>query len=403
MKFAVATLGCKVNQYDSELIREGLIRSGHTEQSFHKPLAHLYIINTCTVTHRADAESRKLIRRALRQCPDARIVATGCQAVTDPDALKDISDRVEVVAPTQIGEVLDIGIQTKITSFYGHSRAFVKVQQGCNMFCTYCIVPYARGKPISRPQEEIIEEIKVLHDHGYNEVVLTGINIGLYNGGIGDLVKKILMYTRIPRIRISSVEPWTVNSILLDIMAYEPRVCNHIHLPLQSGCGRILRAMGRPYDKAYYSDLIKSIRSISKDIAIGTDIMVGFPSEDEDAFEETFEFVKDLDITYIHTFPYSKRPGTEAAGLKPHIDTAIKRERVSRLRAISREKRTEFALSQIGCKRDILVLNTDAKDSVGMTSNYLKMRLPGHQNIGHIVEASIEDMTDGILSGHVNG
>jgi len=403
MEFAIATLGCKVNQYDSELIREALIRSGHTERFFHKPLVHLYIINTCTVTHRADAENRKLIRRALRYGPDARVIATGCQAVTDPDALKDISERVDVIAPTQLGEVLDIDIQTKITSFYGHSRAFVKVQQGCNMFCTYCIVPYARGKPVSRPQEEIIEEINVLHDHGYNEVVLTGINIGLYKGGIGDLVKKILMYTRIPRIRISSVEPWTVDNTLLGIMVYESRVCKHIHLPLQSGCDRILRAMERPYNKAYYNDLIKSIRSMSKDIAIGTDIMVGFPSEDENAFEEGLKFVKGLDITYIHTFPYSKRPGTKAAGLKPHIDTAIKRERVSRLRAISCEKRTEFALAQIGCKSDILVLNTGAKNSVGMTSNYLKMRLSGHQKIGHIVEVCIEDMKDRMLSGHING
>ncbi|MCD6569560.1 MAG: MiaB/RimO family radical SAM methylthiotransferase [Deltaproteobacteria bacterium] len=403
MKFAIATLGCKVNQYDSELIREALTASGHAEQPFNKANAQLYIINTCTVTHRADAENRKLIRKALRQGPDARIIATGCQAVTNPYALRAVSDRVEVIALPQLDKGLNIDIQTKIRSFHGHSRAFVKVQQGCNMFCTYCIVPYARGTPISRPQEEITEEIDTLHKAGYNEVVLTGINIGLYNRGIADLIKKILMYTRIPRVRISSIEPWTIDNSLLAIMAYEPRVCRHIHLPLQSGSDRILRAMGRPYNKAYYNDLIKSIRSMSKDIAIGTDIMVGFPGEDEDTFEETVEFVEGLDIAYMHIFPYSKRPGTKAARFKPDIDTAIKRQRVSKLRAISCEKRMRFALSQIGCKEDILVLNTNIKTSVGMTSNYLKVCLPGNMNTGDIVEVDIKAMKDSMLLGYING
>ncbi|MRR14454.1 radical SAM protein, partial [archaeon] len=250
MKFAVSTLGCKVNQYESQLIREAFRSAGCEEQEFPLPGADVYIVNTCTVTHRSDADARKLIRRA--SCFDARLIVTGCQAKVYPEDIMSISERAEIVPFEEMGAALGFPIPVHINGFSGHSRAFVNVQQGCGNNCTYCIVPRARGISRSRDSAEIVREIQGLHGAGYREIILTGINIGLYEGGIAPLLEKILAGSSMPRIRVSSVEPWTVSEHLIELAANEERICRHLHLPLQSGSDRILALMGRPYDSRYY-------------------------------------------------------------------------------------------------------------------------------------------------------
>jgi threonylcarbamoyladenosine tRNA methylthiotransferase MtaB len=254
MRFSIVTLGCKVNHYEGQRIRQGLLHAGHSEQPFSEPGADVYIVNTCTVTHKADADGRRLIRRALGS--GGRVIVTGCQAVVYPHDIRKLSRDVDVVRPENLPEVLDIDLPRFISEFGSQNRPFVKVQQGCDRYCTYCIIPMARGAPVSRPWQEVVMEVRALAAGGYNEVVLTGINIGLYEGGLARLIQKILSHTAISRVRVSSMEPWTVEDCLIDMAALEPRICSHLHLPLQHGSDRVLRAMGRPYTAASVRSLV---------------------------------------------------------------------------------------------------------------------------------------------------
>lgn len=401
MKFAITTLGCKVNQYESQLIREAMTALGYDEQDFFMPGADLYIINTCTVTHRSDAENRKLMRKALSF--NSRVIVTGCQAQVYPEEIKEISGRIEVAPFEELGPVLGVSIPTFITGLLDHSRAFVNVQQGCSNCCTFCVVPHARGAPRSRPLEDILCEISRLCDSGLREIVLTGVNIGLYEGGIPALMRKILQSTSIPRVRISSIEPWTLNSELIDMAAREPRVCKHLHLPLQSGSDRILSEMGRPYQAGYYRDLVARIRSSNPDIAIGSDIMVGFPGEGEEQFRQTYSLIEDLDIAYLHVFPFSPRPGTPAASYPHQVDARIVKDRAYGLRELSRDKRRSFIRSQIGKSEEILVTHINGNSFRGITSNYLKVELQGKAELNDRVRVVIEEACEGYVRGRILG
>jgi len=401
MKFAITTLGCKVNQYDSQRIKEALRQLGHEEQAFSAPGADCYIINTCSVTHRSDADGRKLIRQALRF--GGRVIVTGCQAVVYADDIKMLSDKVEVVPPEEIASHLGVDLPLSISGFEGHSRAFVQVQGGCNNFCTYCIVAYARGKPWSRAWEDIVSEIDMLGRSGYNEVVICGINIGLYEGGLAALIRKILARTSIPRVRISSVEPWTVEDELIEIVSREPRVCKHLHLPLQSGSDMILTSMKRPYTADYYQELIRKVRSASPDIAIGSDIMVGFPGEDQACFGETYRLLQDLGITYLHVFPYSARPKTPAATYPDQVDAAVKKNRARILRDLSQKKREAFIRSQVGMIGDIIVTHTDNDCFSGITSNYLRVQVAGTASMHDLVRICLAGYHGGVITGRVCG
>lgn len=401
MKFAVTTLGCKVNQYDSQRIREALMTDGHAEQAFAAPGADCYIINTCSVTHRSDAEGRKLIRQALRR--GGRVIATGCQSVVYPDDIKALSDQIEVVPFEKMAHHFGVDLPSAISRFGGHSRAFVKVQSGCNNFCTYCIVPHARGKPWSRQWKDIASEINALDRGGYKEVVLCGINIGLYDGGLTALIRKILESTSIPRVRISSVEPWTFEEELIELTAAEPRVCKHLHLPLQSGSDRILAGMGRPYAAGYYRDLVDKVRSASPEIAIGTDVMVGFPGEDPACYEETCSLLDESDITYLHVFPYSARPKTAAAAFSDQIKDATKRDRAKRLRERSAVKREAFIRSRLGLTEQIIVTHMNKDSFSGITSNYIRVHVPGSAPVNSLVSICLVDYADGIVTGRPCG
>ena len=401
MKFAITTLGCKVNQYEGQLIREALTSGGFSEQDFSCPGAHLYIINTCTVTHRSDAEDRKLIRRALSY--NARIIVTGCQAKVYPDEIRSLPGKIEVVAFEDMGTALGIPLPSHIKDFCGHSRAFVNVQQGCNNHCTFCIVPQARGVPRSRPLKDILCETIGLYESGFREVILTGINIGLYEGGVQTLIENILNHSPMPRVRISSIEPWTFSKGLIDLIAKDPRVCKHIHVPLQSGSDEILTRMGRPYQAGYYRDLVSAIRDSNPDVAIGSDVMVGFPGEGEEQFEQTFSLISDLELGYLHVFPYSKRPKTPAASYADQVDTRTMKERAFRLRALSHAKRKAFILSQMGHEAEVLVTRVQEGTFQGITSNYLKVEASGKAKANDLARVVLEEAHDGYAKGSALG
>lgn len=401
MKFAITTLGCKVNQYESQLIREALMSAGFSEQEFSCPGSHLYIVNTCTVTHRSDAEVRKIIRRASGY--NARIIVTGCQAKVYPDQIRSLPGEVEIVAFEDMGTALGVPLPSHIKDFCNHSRAFVNVQQGCDNHCTFCIVPQARGVPRSRPMKDILCETIGLYESGFREVILTGINIGLYEGGVQALIENLLNHSPMPRMRISSIEPWTLTEGLVDLIAKEPRVCKHIHLPLQSGSDEILARMGRPYQAGYYRELVKGIRNSSPEIAIGSDVMVGFPGEGREQFEETFSLISGLDLAYLHVFPYSKRPNTPAASFAGQIENRVVKERAFRLRLLSHAKKNAFILSQIGHEAEVLVNRSQGGTFEGITSNYLKVRASGNMRANDLIRVVIEEVHDGYVKGSLLG
>lgn len=401
MRFAISTLGCKVNQYESQRIRQGLVAAGHVEQAFTDPGADCYLINTCTITHRADAEGRRLARRALRQ--GGRVVVTGCQVVVYPEDIGAISEEIEVVRPDRLPEVLGVDLPRFLSGFGSQSRAFVKVQQGCDRYCSYCIVPMARGRPVSRPWQDVITEIRILSEKGYREVVLTGINIGLYEGGLARLVQKVLTHTSVPRIRISSMEPWTVEDCLVEMIALEPRICRHLHLPLQHASDTVLSAMGRPYTAGYAAALVKRMKESIPEMAIGADVIVGFPGEDDRAFEESYGRIEDMDVTYLHVFPFSSRPGTVAARLPGRPDNATITRRSSYLRALSRKKRQAFAAARVGGVEEVLITQTCSGRFTGVSSNYLTVAASGQAAAGSLVQVRLTALDGQTLQGELLG
>lgn len=387
MKFRIETLGCKVNQYESQQIRQALITSGYTEASGDEH-ADLTIVNTCTVTHRSDSDARKLLRKAI---DSEKIVATGCLASTRPEVIKSVSDRILVVSKREIDKIINVSLPESISCFSGRARAFIKIQDGCSNFCTFCIVPFARGCPSSRPGNEVVDEINNLFMKGCNEIVLCGINLGLYEGGFSSILKLLLKETDIPRIRISSIEPWTVKQDIIELFT-EPRICAHLHLPLQSGSRKILAEMGRPYDPSYFDSLIREVLSVRPEAAIGTDIMAGFPGESVNEFEEGFNFLESLPIAYMHVFPFSKRPGTKAAEFCGQVDEIEKKRRANLLRKLSEEKRAKFIQGSFGDICKVLVTDSMNGDCRGITSNYITVVFNSDSAIGDIVEVRLEKM-----------
>jgi len=398
MTFAIATLGCKANQYEGQRMREALMASGLSERPFGTPAA-VNVINTCTVTHQADVDNRRFIRKVLGK---GRVIVTGCQAATAPETVRAIDPSIEVVPPASVDEAFPRPLPHVIHAFEGHARAFVKVQDGCDHGCAYCIVPRARGCPVSRPDSEIVEEINTLAQAGYREVVLTGINIGLYEGGLAALIAKILAETAVPRIRVSSIEPWTFEERLCEVLE-SPRVCRHLHLPLQSGCAKVLQAMGRPYAPEYYRDLMLSLKRRFPDLGLGADVMVGFPGEDEAEFEDSRRFISDLPLTYLHVFAYSRRPGTPAALAAGQVPAEVKRRRAKALKVLSEQKRRAFEASQQGERHDILVTAVKGGVCHGISGNYLAARVACPGVRGEILRVCIDGVQAAPAWGCIHG
>jgi threonylcarbamoyladenosine tRNA methylthiotransferase MtaB len=405
-RVAIVTLGCKVNAYDTAAIGERLLAAGCRLVAADAP-ADVVVINSCTVTDAADAEARRLARRARRENPHARVVMTGCYAQTRPAeaARLDVVDHViglgrlerlveAVTAPAGIPERVDVAPARRATevstlgarSFPGHTRAFVKVQEGCDLFCTFCIVPMARGRSRSVEPRRVVAEVEAVVARGFEEVVLTGVHLGGYGadlpGGIdlSRLVEALAERAAVPRLRLSSVDPHEVSERLLQVMRAAPMVCDHLHVPLQAADDGVLSRMRRRYDAALARERLTMIREILPGAQIGTDLIAGFPGEDEAAFERTLAFVAASQVTYAHVFPYSIRTGTTAAKLDGHVSRAAIRERARRLRGVCGAKQAAFLRGFDGAEAEVLVeRQRDRRTGAlrGYTRNYTRVTLAG--------------------------
>ena len=389
----IVTLGCRINSYESEVLKEKL--SG---------LDNLIIVNTCAVTGEAERQCRQTIRKLRRENPDARIVVTGCAAQVAPQKFAEMPE-VDLVlgnrekaeiekyisAPleekTIVGDIFNYDSYDKylITGFEGRQRAFVQIQQGCNHRCTYCIVPYARGRERSRDVEEIMADFKQLLEAGFHEIVITGVNVCNYNCGGLDLVgllEKLIAVEGDFRIRLGSTEPGEILPRVIDLMASTPKICDFLHLPLQAGTDEILKAMGRKYTLAEYKSMIDCARSKMPHIHIGSDLIVGFPGETAELFEQSCEFVKSMHFANLHVFPFSPRKGTKAEKLPGRIPVEEMVRRVEATKPIKAACAAEFAKSLIGTELSVLFERTLANNGYeGWSSNYVKVRTRSQKSI----------------------
>lgn len=396
-RFSSRTLGCKVNQVEGEQIVAGLLDRGFevvAEES-----ADVVIVNTCTVTGEADAKARKTIRRALSLANRPTVVVTGCLAalasgdiealgervLVEPD-VKRVAEKVATLASHAVAapaRLADGGRGRPRVGVGFHTRAMVKVQDGCDAFCAYCIVPYARGDPRSVPVDVVISECRGLVEAGVREIVLTGINLGRYEDSgvrLPDLVSRVAA-TGIERLRLSSVEPLDLSEGLLEKLASTPSVCEHLHVPLQSGSDAVLRGMGRTYTTAEYAERISSARAALPALAVSTDVLVGFPGESDEEAEETLGFCREMGFSRLHVFRYSPRRGTSAVGRPDQVHPGIRAERSARVRALDRELRAAYAEAARGCVREVLVERAspdpsgDSGFAEGVTRDYLRVRV----------------------------
>ncbi len=396
---AIATLGCKTNQFESSAMEERLKEAGFAMVPFDQG-ASLVIINTCTVTAATDSQSRNLVRRARRLNAGCRVVVTGCYAQVDPEALRAIPG-VSVVlgnaekkdflnyldeTPEQVVEVSDIGQQKEavalsLTSFSERSRAFVQIQNGCDAYCSYCIIPYARGRSRSVAADEVVAQVGRLAGSGYAEIVLTGIHIGGYGADLApatsllELVRRIETETSVARLRLGSVEPTEIPDELIAQVAGSSTLCPHFHIPLQAGDDAVLKRMNRHYGTAFFRSLVGRIHRSVPEAAIGLDVIVGFPGESEEEYDNTYRLIEDLPVSHLHVFPFSRRPGTPAAAMPGQLSGDIIKERAARLRALGEKKNRQFAERFIGQTLEVIVESGQA-DGVcrGVSRNYLTVR-----------------------------
>ncbi|MEJ2155855.1 MAG: tRNA (N(6)-L-threonylcarbamoyladenosine(37)-C(2))-methylthiotransferase MtaB [Desulfobacteraceae bacterium] len=405
--YTITTLGCKVNQCESSALGT-LLEGNGFENATASEKIDLVVINTCTVTGKAAMQSRQAIRQAIRRHPDARIVVTGCYAQTAPDEIKAIdgvqyivghSDKMgiarileEMPTPNSGANVIREEIQhtrcfDPMPSVVPESRtrAFLKIQDGCNAFCTYCIVPYARGQSRSMPVADVVHHLEQLTKADFKEVVLTGIHLGTFGKDLRpatsllDLLALVCRRSRIRRLRISSIEPTEIDPGIIRLMeAPDSPLCPHFHIPLQSGANNILRRMGRPYTREQFADTVKAIRKRLPHAAIGVDVLVGFPGEDDTAFSQTVDLIESLDITYLHVFPFSPRKGTPAAKFKAPVPDAMVKERCRYLRSVGEKKKAAFFRANLHGTVGVLIESCDKENRIsrGMSENYLPIVLP---------------------------
>lgn len=399
-RVAISTLGCKTNQFESAAMIEQLKAAGYLVVPFTEP-SDIYIVNSCTVTARTDAETRRLIRRARRLNPDSRIIATGCYAQVAPGELEKMpeldcvlgnqeKENISALLESTESTVSDISAISqaeplKLTSFAEHTRAFLQIQNGCNSFCSYCIVPYARGRSRSVRSDDILQGMRDLAANGFKEVVVTGIHLGAYGldlpspTSLTSLAGRIEAENIVPRLRIGSVEPNEVSEELLGLMSGAKSICPHLHLPLQSGSDSVLSRMGRPYTSSIFRNLIKRITEAIPDAFIGADVIAGFPGETDAEFNETVQLIEALPFSDLHVFPYSSRPGTKAANMPGHVPARIVTDRAARLRKIAERKRRVYMEQFIDREVDVLVQGFDSKTGHcrGLSRNYLVVSFPG--------------------------
>jgi len=416
------TLGCRLNQSETALIRDDFACKGYHIVDFGAS-CEVVVVNTCTVTQQAEAKCRQLVRQVLRQSPDAVVAVVGCYSQTGAEALAGIQG-VDYVIGTQqkmqIAEIIGepqkrpkpLVVKTKIErgeftipfvgSYPSATRANLKIQDGCNHMCTFCAVPFARGRARSRMFQDIEREAVGLVARGHCEVVLTGVNLGTYASRGKDLMDVIRMLETLDglvRIRISSIEPQTIPDELVDHMAASDRLCPHLHIPLQSGDDAVLEAMQRGHTRAAYIQLIEQALSRVPNLCLGTDLMVGFPGEDDAAFEATRSLLEDYPFAYAHVFSYSDRAGvhpTRASGMEGKVDPGIKQTRSAILRELVNEKKQAWADKHLGRIVKVLMEN-EAADGIfqGFTNNYLKVRAPSKEDLANVFTEVLIEKTEG--------
>ena len=411
MKVGICSLGCKVNIYESEVVTDLLKKGGYEIVPF-EDKADIYIINTCSVTNESDKKSRKMINRAKKNNSEAIIVVMGCYSQVGSDDIeadiilgnKDKSKIVEILndfirdreSKKIIYDLSSVEFEKmEISHFDNHTRAFVKIQDGCNAFCSYCIIPYTRGRVRSKNKEDVIEEVSRLVKDGYKEIVLTGIHTGRYgidiNSSLYELLCELVKIPNIYRIRLSSIEINEVTPEIIDLYKNNKIMARHLHVPLQSGSNKILKLMNRRYNKEEFMKMIDKLREI-EDISLTTDLIVGFPNETDDDFEETMDTLKKIHFTKIHTFPYSRRRGTVADKMDGHISGDIKKKRVHEVIELSNEYENEYYKSKIGKVYDGVVERHNNGLVVVHTSNFIPIIIDDNDNIENnsIVNVKIE-------------
>ncbi len=407
-KIAVLTLGCKVNSYDTEAMLELFLEKQYVVVEFDE-IADIYLVNTCTVTNLGDKKSRQMLRRAKKQNPDAIVVAAGCYAQVKPEEVAKIpevdlvigtKDRASIVVEvesfvkekTEKNKVTNIMTERvfeplTVKSLSNRTRAYLKIQEGCNQFCSYCIIPYARGPIRSRKENDVTAEVKILAENGHKEVVLAGIHVASYGKDLGDtslldVIKKVHEIDGVERIRFSSVEPRVVTEDFLNEIVKLPKVCNHFHLSLQSGSDKTLKSMNRKYTTDEYRQAVRMLRETISGVSITTDIIVGFPGESDEDFSESFEFVKEMNFAKIHVFPYSPKDNTPAAKFDNQVAQNIKTNRSKQMIELGNGMTNNFLDKHLNAKLRVLFEEQVSENKyVGHTTNYIRVEANSNENL----------------------
>lgn len=425
MKFCILTLGCKVNSYESEYIKERFLEKGYVQCELSGD-PDVIVVNTCSVTNQSDAKSRHIIRMARRMCEKAILVVCGCSAQNHQESLNELEIDI-LIGNKDKSHIVELVEQFKSdgqkkTIFYDMSdqpfedmmlksekdktRAFVKIQDGCDNFCSYCIIPYLRGNIRNKDIDTASEEIKCLVEMGHKEIVLTGIHTGSYGRGtsydLSDLIRRVSAYPELKRIRISSIEVTELDDKFMIELATNEKICDHLHIPLQSGSDAILEKMNRKYDTKYYKEKIAKLREIRPDISITTDLIVGFPYETDENFEATLTFLKEMGFTKIHTFPFSLRNKTAAEAMRDHfVSDSIKKDRVRRVLDLSRELEENYYKKFIGKSLDVIVETSKDGISKGHTSNYIPVTINMKLEEGKNYEVHITSLDGSVVNGEL--
>ena len=435
---SVATLGCKVNQFESEALIDALEQKGYALIPFEEG-ADITIINTCTVTHRADFQSRQIVRRAFRSNPNSLIIVTGCYPQVEPDAFikmkgvryllgngekNQIPDLLPLMQKgefprVQVGDIQKETLfsETPFHSFHRHTRAFLKIQDGCNAYCSYCIVPHARGRSRSLHPERVVENLKILKEKGFKEVVLTGIHLGAYGLDLNPpfplekLIKQLEEEETPHRIRLSSIEPGDFSPELIFTLSQSNKICPHLHIPIQSGDDEILKKMNRGYNHSFLSDLIQELHLRIPRLSIGADVIVGFPGETEEKFQHTYGLVESLPFSYLHVFPFSRRKGTPAFQFPQGVDEKEIKKKAETMRELGKQKRQAFYRQFLNQELSVLVEDRKEKETgrwKGLSRNYIpvlitdKNGIKEHRDwVNHEWTVRVTDLTEKGVIGKV--
>ena len=410
MKVAIITLGCKVNAYESEIIKEKFIEKGYEIIDEIKQ-ADIVIVNTCSVTNMADNKSKKVLRSIKRDNPKAILVACGCMTQNhqidldiDIDILIGTNNKSDIVSLvedfintnnkyTSFSNMQEVDFEDmQINKFHDHTRAFLKIQDGCNNYCSYCIIPYMRGRQRCKDFSKAIEEAKTLVKNGHKEIVLTGIHTGSYNDNnhdLVDLIEEISKISGLERIRISSIEILEINDKFINMLKNNEKVCDHLHIPLQSGSDAILKLMNRRYKKEQFIKIVNKIRSVRPNISLTTDLIVGFPGETEEYFKESLDFCNEIRFSKIHVFPFSLRNNTKAENLPHHVDNKVKKQRAKQAIILSLKNEEKYYNSFLNKNLEVLVETITDEYATGHTSNYIPVKIKGNAQNNELYDVKI--------------